>query len=70
MSETYIERLKRYSQNDKLIYAMPKVKKIIEKCEELQAIKDEAERIKAEAHLKADHYAYDLMRTVLKEKED
>jgi len=31
----------------------------------LRKVVAEAERIKAEAHLRGDHYAYDLMRTVL-----
>ena len=35
--------------------------------ERLQEIESEAMRIKAEAHLAADGYAYDLMRTVLGE---
>ena len=32
----------------------------------LKGVAQEAERIATEAHLAADHYAYDLMRTVLR----
>ncbi|KKL22316.1 hypothetical protein LCGC14_2436650 [marine sediment metagenome] len=37
-----------------------------QRVEKLSGVAKEAERIATEAHLAADHYAYDLMRTVLR----
>ena len=37
---------------------------------ELEVIEREAERIKTEAHLAADHSTYDLMRTVLSKRQE
>ncbi len=37
-----------------------------QRVEGLEGVAKEAERIATEAHLAADHYAYDLMRTVLR----
>ena len=37
-----------------------------QRVEGLRNVAEEAERIANEAHLAADHYAYDLMRTVLR----
>ena len=42
------------------------IRRLLEENERLRGVVEEAERISAEAHLAADIYAYDLMRTVLR----
>lgn len=62
----YQEERQKYRDKENMEEALlGEIRGLKAEIDKLRKIKEEAERIQSEAHLKADHFTYDLMKTIL-----